>query len=737
MKQMVKKSLKERNPALTQFHTKSLLSREPRQTGYKKKSMVILFDELKQSPRKITPLLYISPELLVLDNEEKRDYLLKQYLLKKSLQPLWSIQEAGVIFAQRREADLDQLGCRGYMLCDEMGLGKSMILLSTILLQNQSFANESGKRFNGPTLIVCKDLLIDHWLDQLNRFPEKTFHYYILASGRSTISNNNNNNNNEEGVEDEISVDKFHIEHCCDIVFTTYATVTHALHKERGNYKRDILFDIQWRRIAADEAHIFVNECTDYAKAMYELKSDSKVVITGQPKQNADSDILTLIRFTGYPLQQTNSTTTINDLSYILEKLMLRRLRKDVLFSPSEMIGNDVKKLSPQIQTVTRRIELVNFMTKSEKLLYYMYAKYILYRRKTGGDRKRNNVPHLIQLMRQFCIDPSLVKNLVLPANILPLNHPIVKPVLFPFLNDSKKQESKEGENRLTKFMHKKRDSFRLIYNEDLAYRKCSEFELDEESGKEGSIEFEWNTSFTGNEFDLEKNENDRELYEFIFREISVLKNWRKLPESIAAIDSPKVREMVEHILSRVIRFDRPFSKEYRVIEYIRETPIDDKIIIFSSLTGILHRLDKRLREEEGIESVVVTGKTKEQNKLSIERFRKDPSVKVLLITLKLGNEGHNFVEANHVIVYDPWWNPFMTEQAEFRIQREGQKKKIFIVYFIMNFTIEVYIINQTMKKKTLLPQTSSSIDKSLEEDEVIITEESPLFDYTVDLITT
>ena len=48
--------------------------------------------------------------------------------------------------------------------------------------------------------------------------------------------------------------------------------------------------------------------------------------------------------------------------------------------------------------------------------------------------------------------------------------------------------------------------------------------------------------------------------------------------------------------------------------------------------------------------------------------------VRVLLMSLKCG-VGLNLTCANHVILCEPWWNPFAEDQACDRVHRIGQQK--------------------------------------------------------------
>jgi SNF2 family DNA or RNA helicase len=50
-----------------------------------------------------------------------------------------------------------------------------------------------------------------------------------------------------------------------------------------------------------------------------------------------------------------------------------------------------------------------------------------------------------------------------------------------------------------------------------------------------------------------------------------------------------------------------------------------------------------------------------------------------MLISLKAGNAGLNLTAANHVIMLDPFWNPFVEYQASDRCHRIGQSREVTI----------------------------------------------------------
>jgi len=63
--------------------------------------------------------------------------------------------------------------------------------------------------------------------------------------------------------------------------------------------------------------------------------------------------------------------------------------------------------------------------------------------------------------------------------------------------------------------------------------------------------------------------------------------------------------------------------------------------------------------------------------KEQVEKFNKDPDLKIFLISIKAGGLGLNLTEADYVFILDPWWNPAVEAQASDRAHRIGQKKKV------------------------------------------------------------
>jgi len=111
------------------------------------------------------------------------------------------------------------------------------------------------------------------------------------------------------------------------------------------------------------------------------------------------------------------------------------------------------------------------------------------------------------------------------------------------------------------------------------------------------------------------------------------------------------------------------------------------KVLVFSQFVSMLDLIKARL-ELENRPYHYLTGQTKDR-KGEIERFQttKDPSV--FMLSLKAGGAGLNLTSASYVILYDPWWNPAVENQAIDRTHRIGQKNKVIAYRLLTRDTVE------------------------------------------------
>jgi SNF2 family DNA or RNA helicase len=64
-----------------------------------------------------------------------------------------------------------------------------------------------------------------------------------------------------------------------------------------------------------------------------------------------------------------------------------------------------------------------------------------------------------------------------------------------------------------------------------------------------------------------------------------------------------------------------------------------------------------------------------------------------MIMSLKAGNLGLNMVAACHVIMLDPWWNPYAEDQAVDRAHRIGQTRPVTVSRLTVKGTVEDRIL--------------------------------------------
>ena len=126
-----------------------------------------------------------------------------------------------------------------------------------------------------------------------------------------------------------------------------------------------------------------------------------------------------------------------------------------------------------------------------------------------------------------------------------------------------------------------------------------------------------------------------------------------------------------------------------------------EKAVVFSYRLEPLRELQARIAKRWGQESAeLLLGKmdSDERNR-AVTRFRDDKRVLALLASSRVGGEGLTLVEANHVFLFNQWWNPSANDQARDRVVRIGQHRKVRIYRFCCRGTIEE-VVERILKTK-------------------------------------
>ena len=84
------------------------------------------------------------------------------------------------------------------------------------------------------------------------------------------------------------------------------------------------------------------------------------------------------------------------------------------------------------------------------------------------------------------------------------------------------------------------------------------------------------------------------------------------------------------------------------------------------------------------------------------ERLFVEAAPPFFVLSLKAGGTGLNLTRANHVIMFDRWWNPAVEQQAVDRAYRIGQKSNVQVHYFSCKGTLEDKIEKLIENKREL-----------------------------------
>ena len=111
------------------------------------------------------------------------------------------------------------------------------------------------------------------------------------------------------------------------------------------------------------------------------------------------------------------------------------------------------------------------------------------------------------------------------------------------------------------------------------------------------------------------------------------------------------------------------------------------KVLVFSQFVTMLDLLKPEI-QSRGWPHYYLAGETENRGDL-VREFQAAEGGAVFLISLKAGGFGLNWTAANYVVLFDPWWNPAVENQAIDRTHRIGQKSKVIAYRLLIKDSIE------------------------------------------------
>jgi SNF2 family DNA or RNA helicase len=128
-----------------------------------------------------------------------------------------------------------------------------------------------------------------------------------------------------------------------------------------------------------------------------------------------------------------------------------------------------------------------------------------------------------------------------------------------------------------------------------------------------------------------------------------------------------------------------------------------DRALIFTQYAAMGELIKQFLQETFGRETLFLHGGVpREKRDEMVRRFQsgdKD-TPQFFVLSIKAGGTGLNLTGANHVVLFDRWWNPAVEQQAVDRAYRIGQTSNVQVHYFCCKGTLEEKIEALIQNKK-------------------------------------
>uniref|UniRef100_A0A7S0M6D0 Uncharacterized protein n=1 Tax=Cryptomonas curvata TaxID=233186 RepID=A0A7S0M6D0_9CRYP len=197
------------------------------------------------------------------------------------------------------------------ILADEMGLGKTVQTVSMI-----GYLTEF-KDASGPHMVLAPKSTMSNWMKEFRKWlPD---HRVIFVGGSKE--------EREQQLREHVQPGKF------DVVVTSFEIVC----REKSHFKK-----FTWRYFVIDEAHRIKNENSQLSTVVRELKTHSRLLLTGTPLQNNLHELWALLnfllpdefsdadQFDAFFQSSEKAEEVTSKLHRILRPFLLRRLKADV-----------------------------------------------------------------------------------------------------------------------------------------------------------------------------------------------------------------------------------------------------------------------------------------------------------------------------------------------------------------------------------------------------------------------
>ncbi|KAH7390890.1 SNF2 family N-terminal domain-containing protein [Phaeosphaeria sp. MPI-PUGE-AT-0046c] len=149
-----------------------------------------------------------------------------------------------------------------------------------------------------------------------------------------------------------------------------------------------------------------------------------------------------------------------------------------------------------------------------------------------------------------------------------------------------------------------------------------------------------------------------------------------------------------------------PSAKTLEVIELltkIRKNDPTEKTLVFSQFTSLLDLVEVPMVQNKFKYQRYDGSMSMQERTDAVEAFMEDPEQNIMLVSLKAGNAGLNLWRASQVVMLDPFWNPFVEEQAVDRAHRMPQEREVHVHRILIPETVEDRICALQDKKREVI----------------------------------
>ncbi|CAR25823.1 ZYRO0A08932p [Zygosaccharomyces rouxii] len=617
---------------------------------------------------------------------------------------------------------------KGGVLSDEMGLGKTISALSLIFTspydsslvdkhlfmdgnEDENLSPPSSQSSKKPyamktTLVIVPTSLLSQWHSEFTKFNNSPDLYCEIYYGGNVSS-----------LKTLLTKTK----NPPTVVLTTYGIVqnewTRILKMDRRDADMDSttgLFSLKFYRVILDEGHVIRNRTTSTSKAVMEISSMCRWVLTGTPIINRLDDLYSIVKFlklepwaqisywkmfVSDPFERKDYRQAFDVVNAILEPVFLRRTKQ-----MQDADGRPLVELPPKEVVV----EKLTF-NEAQNTIYKHYLEEAETSVKKGlarGDllKKYSTILVHILRLRQICCDPKLLgaqdendEDLSKSNQLLKESVDVNKVYQKVGLNESSNRLDSGRLNTIKSRIQEKYPTADSLKTLECSICTADPIELHKVLFTECCHSFCEECLKEYLEFQKQKElelkcPNCREPVNKNYFFTLMLKDG----------ESPQVVPLREVAKSAKIE---ALLKHCSILQ---ETSPGEQIVVFSQFSSFLDILETELANTflgNGVKVYKFDGRLNLKERAAVlENFStKDfDNQKVLLMSLKTGGVGLNLTCASYAFMMDPWWSPSMEDQAIDRIHRIGQINQVKVTRFIVENSIEEKMLKIQERKRTI-----------------------------------